>query len=114
MMTATRVCVAVVCLVASGVPAAAKQTAAARPVAATPRVPLATAGRTLPLQIQAGTNSKPSLPQAKAAPFKPLQLQVTPRKPGTGPATTPALPNYNPLKRRHVAMPGAADTEYAF
>lgn len=116
MMTAARVCVVVVCLVASGVPAAAKQSAAARvPLTVTSRVPVATTGRSAPLQIQTGTNNKATLPQAKTAPFKPLQLPVTPRKPeSTGPVAPSLLPDYNPLKRRHMAMPGAPDTEYAF
>ncbi len=45
-------------------------------------------------------------------PFRPLQLNAIPRKAQPSPAPAP---EFNPLKRRRMAMPALApDAEYAF
>jgi hypothetical protein len=63
----------------------------------------------VPLQAQAGKSSGP------AQQFKPLQIQVTPRKPEGSASPTPvATPEYNPLKRRRMAMPGIPEPDLAF
>ena len=47
--------------------------------------------------------------------FKPLQLQVAPRKPENAASPAPlATPEFNPLKRRHMAMPGIPEPDLAF
>lgn len=58
-----------------------------------------------PLQIQSGR-------QSQAQPFKPLQ--IAPHK-GDGAAPSPsASPEFNPLKRRHMAMPVVPPSDLAF
>jgi hypothetical protein len=107
----TRAALTAVCLAATTSALAAKPSlhAAAstrqNPVAAT-RGPLQIQA---PLQAQAGKSSGP------AQQFKPLQIQVTPRKPEgfTSPAPG-AMPEYNPLKRRRMAMPGIPEPDLAF
>jgi hypothetical protein len=86
-------CVAGMCVVADAHPA-------------TRRAPVATAVRT-PLQGQSGRQAGASQP------FKSLQLQVSPRKADASPGPGPT-PEFNPLKRRRMAMPAAPDSDLAF
>jgi len=45
--------------------------------------------------------------------FKPLQLQVAPHKADASPGPAPT-PEFNPLKRRRMAMPVTPDSDFAF
>jgi len=103
----TGVTLAAVCFAATASAAAAKSTGHAVPPAAARQNPVASVRA--PLQLQTG--AKPQIVQ----PFKPLQFQVAPHKPEAAASPAPlATPEFNPLKRRHMAMPGIPETELAF
>jgi hypothetical protein len=102
-----RVTLTLACLIATAPAVCAKQTlrAGAQPARQNP-----VANVHAPLQIQTGQRQ-----QAAGQPFKGLQLQVTPRRSGN--AATPAplpTPEFNPLKRRRMAMPGSLEPDLAF
>jgi hypothetical protein len=74
--------------------------------AAPKRAPVASAMRA-PLQVHTGRQA------GATQPFKPLQLQVSPHKADASPGPAPR-PEFNPLKRRRLAMPVTPDSDFAF
>ncbi|MBC5810339.1 MAG: hypothetical protein GIW95_05750 [Candidatus Eremiobacteraeota bacterium] len=67
----------------------------------------AVAGARLQFGIQSGRQQPAAPPQQ----FKPLQIPVTPHK--IEPSPVPS-PEFNPLKRRRMAMPGVPEVDLAF
>ncbi len=68
--------------------------------------PVASAIRA-PLQIQTGRQA------GAGQPFKPIQLQVSRHKSDASPGPQPT-PEFNPLKRRRLAMPVVPDSDFGF
>jgi len=102
----SRVTLTLACLI--GMTTAVWAKPAARPPVATAHNPVANVRA--PLQIQTGPK-----PQPAAQSFKGLQLQVTPHRPEGAATPVPAsTPEFNPLKRRHMAMPVVPEPDLAF
>jgi hypothetical protein len=103
----TGVTLAAIFAAAASTAAVAKPTSHA-PAAAARQNPVASVRA--PLQLQTGPKTSTS-----SQGFKPLQLQVTPHKPegSASPAPIPT-PEFNPLKRRRMAMPGIPEPDLAF
>jgi hypothetical protein len=89
---------AVICVISATTVADAKPASARHAPMASARAPL---------QVQTGRQA------GAGQPFKPLQLQVAPRKLDATPGPAPS-PEFNPLKRRRMAMPVTPDSDLAF
>jgi hypothetical protein len=103
----TGVTLAAICFAATTSAAIAKPSGQPVTSAASRQNPVASVRA--PLQVQSGQK------QQIAQPFKPLQFQVSPHKPEGAASPAPlATPEFNPLKRRHMAMPGIPEPDLAF
>jgi len=107
----TRVTLTAVCLAGTTSALAAKPSP--HPALST-RQAAVTAARG-PLQIQVPLQAQAGKSSGSAQQFRPLQIPVTPRKPeGSASPAPAATPEYNPLKRRRMAMPGIPEPDLAF
>jgi hypothetical protein len=88
-------CIAATCAMADARPAS--------------HAPVASAASASHAGIQVQTGRQAGASQG----FKPLQLQVSPRKRDASPGPAPT-PDFNPLKRRRMAMPVTPDSDLAF